>query len=302
MFRKRHRTSRPKRFNKFTLFGGYRTATLRSFGHAGCNLLLSVCNIGSTRYSVARWEILLASALHVLFKTHQEKQWAYYEKLCAVPKPDGAPRGISWNMTRIRADATISSVKETSKEHIVEIATGFNWTYADEVPDAEPPEVWSSKIWPDTLRVPESCGGVEMRALILAQLDQASCRTWINQTTYDRRSSLHAHVCVFHMHRWRPRSANMPKAHDGRHRGRHVDSGMEMVVFSAHWSSHNFHFATIHSVLFQIAILPFPFIFLSCFTPPHIDSIQRDLLHSRHPLPPSSFHILQRVAATSCLP
>lgn len=54
-----------RRYQKFSLKGGYTVAFKRSCGHAGLEALKQHLDISQSRQSVARWELLLAASLQV---------------------------------------------------------------------------------------------------------------------------------------------------------------------------------------------------------------------------------------------
>ena len=112
------------------------------------------------------------------FAKHEQHNIASWASFQAVgPSANAKERRFSYNVVQVKADATNSSVTQSSKAHVVTIKA--LWQHlAARVEDGVADRGFRA-IAPDRPRVSKSRGGAEVRAMILKQLAAAGCPNWL---------------------------------------------------------------------------------------------------------------------------
>ena len=177
-----------------------RLAALRNAGHAGGRALLDHVELDSvSSHSVWRWEKILAAAMIVSMRRWLEEMYARTvclhkhlasEKL--IVEPDIK---FTYEILRVRCDATNTPACQSSKAHVMETCSAFGPAgiydctgYEGHLQRSDVCKVAGGKaaatstsrwLYPDLYRIPDTgFGGKELRQAMLQQIKSTGARAW----------------------------------------------------------------------------------------------------------------------------
>ena len=89
---------------------------------------------------------------------------------------------VTWEIHMIRGDATNSNVMHSCKAHVADVSSLFELGDVDEdILDMTLPPKEVHTIFPDLIKIGDSCDGPMQRAIFLKQLQSVGVGTWQNR-------------------------------------------------------------------------------------------------------------------------
>ena len=169
-----------------SMLGGYQLALKRNLGHASASSLVMHLDAGVGVKPVYRWERILGANIMAQARSFYSQHHAYLKSVIEALSNPQAEAGedtqmlLSYEVHSIRADATNSAAVHSAKAHVLELMSFYRHA-AYHLRDAAgnidaPPEEDIHRVFSDLQKVPETCTGVEQRALFIKQIQAAGCR------------------------------------------------------------------------------------------------------------------------------
>ena len=193
-----------RRLPNLSTHGGMKLAVARNAGQSGAASVLKHLEAPADRRSVYVWEHRLANTLQDMSKQAYARKYAAItacnKKLARVAY--GGPRAVTYELNLIKADATNTSILQSSKAHVLASASVFGCFPMGDVPgiDDHVRELSNAHIlksWGNLERVPTSCGGCECRAMTLRQIESVGIRPWTTPTLAQDIHHVHVRFFIF---------------------------------------------------------------------------------------------------------
>ena len=165
-------------------------AMRRLTGHASGLNVLQILDLDRERQTVYWWEKRLYQN-----RLLQIQSWyaSHHELLRrALGRPISGDQWFSFEVNRVRMDATNSAAAQRYKAHVLELFTEF-WHFDDfeeeEEEDGEdavaPPDSNSITAFAPLQKLPDPCSGREVHALALKQITSLGALSWLQSLCTD---------------------------------------------------------------------------------------------------------------------